>query len=151
MHSFSATGVTRPTRKPRPCPMASPHAPSTTCAHLGIPSFGAPCQGKHITFQALPARKSPSSSCSSELQSSRMRHWVRTPTRCDAALRFGSSPQAERCDELAFYAGKSAMLAGLRLRAKEALAILRDPINGLEKSPFTDRLVKIIDAGLPSR
>ena len=72
-------------------------------------------------------------------------------TCCDAALRFGSSPQAERCDELAFYAGKSAMLAGLRLRAKEALAILRDPINGLEKSAFMDRLVKIIDAGPPSR
>lgn len=72
-------------------------------------------------------------------------------TCCDAALRFGSSPHAERCDELAFYAGKAAMRAGLRLRAKKALAILRDPINGLEKSAFTDQLVKIIDGSPASR
>ena len=66
---------------------------------------------------------------------------------CDSALRFGSSRLVERCDELAFYAGKALLLDGLRARAEEALEIVRQPKNSLQNSAFAARLIAAVDGG----
>ena len=67
------------------------------------------------------------------------------------ALRLGLSPKAERCDELAFAAGRASLAAGLPIRAKRALALLRDPKNGVENSESTQRLARAIESTPPSR
>jgi hypothetical protein len=61
------------------------------------------------------------------------------------------SPQAERCDELAFDAGRASLAAGLHIRAMNALTMLRDPKHGVEKSEFTRRLATAIDSTPLSR
>jgi hypothetical protein len=67
------------------------------------------------------------------------------------ALRFGLSPRAERCDELAFDAGRASLAAGLRIRATNALTMLRDPKHGVENSEYARRLAQAIDRTPMSR
>jgi hypothetical protein len=63
---------------------------------------------------------------------------------CEEARRGGASPRDDRCDELAYNAGR-AFIAAKRLdRAREAAAVLTDPRNQLQKSPLTEKFVKAI-------
>jgi hypothetical protein len=64
---------------------------------------------------------------------------------CDEARSGGASPQASRCDEIAFNAGRAFLAAKLPDRAREAEAILMDPRNQLQKSPLTEKLVKVLE------
>jgi hypothetical protein len=64
---------------------------------------------------------------------------------CDEVVRFGGNPHDERCDELAYNAGKAFLAAGRLDRAKEALSILLDPRNKLQNAPLTRRLTSAIE------
>ncbi len=63
---------------------------------------------------------------------------------CDRALRFRSTPKKERCDEIAFNAGRAFLAANLRAKAEEALEILKDPANGLQATDSAFMLEKAI-------
>ncbi len=65
--------------------------------------------------------------------------------RCCAEVRLaGGSTQAERCDEIAYNAGRAFLAAHRPERAREAHGILLDPRNGMQKSPLTTKLGEIL-------
>jgi hypothetical protein len=67
--------------------------------------------------------------------------------RCvDEAHADGSMPQQEKCDEIAYNAGKAFLAAGQPERASEAAKILLDPSNGMQSSPLAAKLAKILSA-----
>jgi hypothetical protein len=69
--------------------------------------------------------------------------------RCvDEARAAGAQPVAERCDEIAFNAGKAFLAAGRPERAAEAARMLADPRNGMAKSPLAGKLAKGLE-GVP--
>ncbi len=64
----------------------------------------------------------------------------------DGARAAGSRAQDDRCDELAYNAGKAFLAAGKPERAREAAKLLLDPRNGMAKSPLAARLAKTLQA-----
>jgi hypothetical protein len=67
--------------------------------------------------------------------------------RCvDAARAAGSTPQQERCDELAYNAGRAFLAAKQPERAKAAAKVLLDPGNGMQKSPLAAKLSTILQS-----
>jgi hypothetical protein len=65
--------------------------------------------------------------------------------RCvDEAHRFGARPVSEHCDEIAYYAGKAFLAGGQPEGAREAATVLLDPQNGMQSSPYTAKLTRIV-------
>jgi hypothetical protein len=64
----------------------------------------------------------------------------------DTARAAGTRSQPERCDELAYNAGRAFIAAGKPERAREAAKVLLDPRNGMENSPLAARLAKTLQA-----